>query len=269
VQLITDPSTTSVVPLRQSDPAAARAHYDRHGAVVLPDVGADPADLAEAVRALFGSSVRSIGEAVEVRAAGGRDRPDLDADGHRLTTPLHTDGFALADGAPDVLALGCVHAATDGGGASFLADLDLVADRLRDGDADQRELARFLIAADIDQTEPGKFASIGPVGLRVDEDRTAWRCSAFLRPTEADEDPARTEALIARWRTLLAELEPQLVRFELRDGDALVVDNTRLVHGRDPYGDTGRLLWRLWAWTDRAVVPGTAYTGSDTSRISA
>jgi len=269
MQLFADPTTTSVVPLRTSDPTAARAHYDRHGAVVLPDVGADPADLAAAVRALFGPTVRSIGEAVEVRAAGGRDRPDLDTDGHRLTTPLHTDGFALADGAPDVLALGCVHAASDGGGASFLADLDLVADRLRGGDAEQRELAEFLVAAEIDQTEPGKFASTGPIGLRVARDRTAWRCSGFLRPTDGDEDPERTESLIARWRSLLQELEPQLVRFELRDGDALLVDNTRLVHGRDPYGDTGRLLWRLWAWTDRAVVPGTTYTGSDTSRISA
>ena len=46
-------------------------------------------------------------------------------------------------------------------------------------------------------------------------------------------------------------------------------DNTRLVHGRDPYVDTDRLLWRLWGWTDRAVVPDTAYTGSDTSKVNA
>jgi alpha-ketoglutarate-dependent taurine dioxygenase len=111
--------------------------------------------------------------------------------------------------------------------------------------------------------------AIGPIGLRLPGGRTAWRCSAFLAPTATDPEPERTRALVGRWQPRLVDLEPTLTRFDLVDGDALVVDNTRLAHGRDPYQDTDRLLWRLWGWTDRAVVPDTAYTGSDTSRVAA
>lgn len=268
MHLIADPALTSVVPHRTCDLDAALEHYRTDGAVVLPGAGADPDVLAHMLRGLFGDAVQSIGEAVEVRAAGGRDRPDLDAEGHRLTTPLHTDGFALADGAPDALALGCVHAAEDGG-ASFLADLDVVLAQLSLGDEEQRALAEFLVTADVDQTEPSKLPAIGPIGLRLPGDRTAWRCSAFLAPTTTDPDPDRTRTMLDRWQQLLLDLEPTLTRFELVAGDALVADNTRLAHGRDPYGDTRRLLWRLWGWTDRAVVPDTSYTGSDTSRVAA
>lgn len=268
MHVLAEPTRTSVVPRRTADLSAALDLYRTDGAVIVAGAGEDPSVLAHTLRAMFGDAVRSVGDAVEVRAAGGRDRPDLDAEGHLQPTPLHTDGFALADGAPDVLTLGCVHAAVDGG-ASFLADLDRVLEQLAAGDAEQRELAEFLVSVDIDQTEPGKLAAVGPIGLVMDGDRTAWRCSAFLRPTDDDPDPARTRTMVQRWQQLLIDLEPELTRFDLVDGDALVADNTRLVHGRDPYGDTRRLLWRLWGWTDRAVVPDTAYTGSDTSRVAA
>lgn len=268
MHLIPEPVLTSVVPQRTADLDAALDLYRTDGAVILPGAGADPGVLTHLLRTLFGDAVRSIGESVEVRAAGGRDRPDLDAEGHLLTTPLHTDGFALADGAPDALALGCVHAAVDGG-ASFLADLDLVLAQLARGDEEQRALAEFLVTVDVDQTESGKVRAVGPIGLVLDDTRTAWRCSAFLAPTPQDPTPVRTAEMLRRWQQLLVDLEPTLTRFDLFDGDALVADNTRVAHGRDPYGDTNRLLWRLWAWTDRAVLPDTAYAGSDTSRVAA
>jgi hypothetical protein len=41
----------------------------------------------------------------------------------------------------------------------------------------------------------------------------------------------------------------------------VLVDNFRLLHGRDPYQDLRRKLWRLWLWTD-----GCAFQGWPKSR---
>ncbi|UDY34713.1 TauD/TfdA family dioxygenase [Dermatobacter hominis] len=255
------------VPERLDDPVAVRRALRTTGAVVVPGPGSAPDPMTALVRSVLGDEIRSIGDHVPVRAAGGRDRPDLDADGHTLTTPLHSDGFSLAEGAPDVLVLGCVHPAADGGGASFLVDLDAVVGRLAAGDDADRELATFLLDTDVDQTEPGRPTVIGPIGRRLDGDRTAWTRSIFLQPAPDDPDPARTRRLLDRWEGLLADLTDRLPRFHLGAGDALVVDNTRLLHGRDPYEDRDRLLWRLWVWTDRAVRPDTAYAVSDASML--
>jgi hypothetical protein len=42
----------------------------------------------------------------------------------------------------------------------------------------------------------------------------------------------------------------------LLPGQTLVVDNYRLLHGRDAYEDLQRMLWRIWVWTtDSLGVP--------------
>ena len=262
-----DPLAVGPVPERLDDPGAVRRALRTNGAGVAPGPGAEPEDMAALVREVLGDEVRSIGDHVPVRAAGGGDRPDLDAEGHTLTTPLHSDGFSLADGAPDVVVLGCVRPAADGGGASFLLDLDALVEQLATGDPDDRELAAFLVDTDVDQTEPGRPRVIGPFGGRRDPGRTAWTRSLSLQPAPGDPDPERTRRLLDAWEDLLAGITHRLPRFHLGAGDALVVDNTRLIHGRDPYLDRDRLLWRLWVWTDRAVRPDTAYAVSDASLL--
>jgi hypothetical protein len=229
--------------------------------VIVHGHGTDEASMTALLHAMLGDRITNVGMAVEVRAAGGRDRPDLDKDGHRMRTPLHTDGFALADGAPDVLALGCERAARDGGGASFMVDADAVHRAI------DEEFAAFLVDTDIDQTEPGKLPMVGPIGLRREGASIAWRCSYYLRPRDTDPDRHATHQRIDDWLWLLEDLAAGATRFHLTDGDVLVSDNTRTFHGRDPYVDTDRLLWRLWCWTDAAPVPLTAYRGSDTSLI--
>ena len=32
-----------------------------------------------------------------------------------------------------------------------------------------------------------------------------------------------------------------------------MVDNYRMFHGRDPYTDADRMLWRVWVWTRDAL----------------
>ncbi len=31
-----------------------------------------------------------------------------------------------------------------------------------------------------------------------------------------------------------------------------MIDNYRMFHGREPYADLDRLMWRVWIWTDES-----------------
>ena len=73
--------------------------------------------------------------------------------------------------------------------------------------------------------------------------------------------------MLDRWIGLLRDLAREANRFRLETGEILLADNTVVFHGRDPYEDRARLLWRVWAWTPRAWQPDTAYVISDTSKV--
>ena len=42
-------------------------------------------------------------------------------------------------------------------------------------------------------------------------------------------------------------------RFKLHVGEALLVDNYRLLHGRDRYFDLQRRMYRVWCWTRNPI----------------
>ena len=52
---------------------------------------------------------------------------------------------------------------------------------------------------------------------------------------------------------MAGHMQTNAPRFRLRPGEAVLVDNFRMLHGRDPYTDLRRKLWRLWHWTDMAM----------------
>ncbi len=260
-----DPSTVAVVPERTDDPSAARRLVERDGAVVWIGGGSTAEGVARVLAEVFGDQLVHIGDAVEVKAAGGQDRPDLDAEGHLLRTPLHSDGFALAEGAPDLLALGCAYDVP--GGDSFFLDVDRWHAELAAGDESDQELAAFLIEVPLDRTEPGKLTSIGPIGSSAPDGRRVWVRSIRNEPLPDDPTPERTRAMVRCCDERLAELELRLPRFHLSAGEVLIGDNARIFHGRDPYEDTDRQLWRIWGWTSAAPRPDTGYVTSDTSAI--
>ncbi len=262
-----DAESVSVVPARTSCLPEATRLLLKDAAVIVCGQPTHADDVGPVLRDVLGDRVRNVGEPVEVRAAGGRDRPDLDADGNEQRTPLHTDGFALADGAPDVLALACETAVA--GGDSFLVDMNRVYRALQAAGGESAELARFLVSRPVDQTEPGKVASTGTIGLPGGAGRIVWRCSYHLAPLADDPNPERTGTLLGRWLDLLDQLATEATRFHLESGEILVADNTVVFHGRDPYEDRRRLLWRVWAWTTRAAVQGSRYQISDTSQVRA
>ena len=63
--------------------------------------------------------------------------------------------------------------------------------------------------------------------------------------------------MIDAWRDAIATAADAAPRFKLHAGDVVVVDNYRMMHGREAYADLDRLMWRVWVWTKAAFgVPG-------------
>ena len=65
--------------------------------------------------------------------------------------------------------------------------------------------------------------------------------AAFSQPmVEALDAACQQEALAAS-------------RFKLRRGEALLIDNFRMLHAREGYGGVReRKVWRVWCWTDES-----------------
>lgn len=80
---------------------------------------------------------------------------------------------------------------------------------------------------------------------------------------DADEsiDPAADRAMIDAFHVAMQAQGKAAPRFHLQQGEALVVDNWRLLHGRDRYFDKRRSLWRVWFWTEESA--GVALPSND------
>eukprot|EP01045_Picozoa_sp_COSAG04_P006794 COSAG04_NODE_341_length_16294_cov_8.682618_9_plen_111_part_00 len=65
--------------------------------------------------------------------------------------------------------------------------------------------------------------------------------------------PPEARHAIRQWSLGVAAAQMAAPRFKLRPGQAVLIDNFRLLHGRDPYFDLDRKLWRLWHWTEGAM----------------
>ena len=148
----------------------------------------------------------------------------------------HTDGFAYGDNYPDYIFLLCVRPAA-AGGESFVVDtyglLETLAASRLPGDA---ELSELLCTAAVEQTEPGFFASLAPAvgdngrGRRMARWTPVQRPDANLPP--ADQERHRT--MLARWSELTHAASLAAPRFALGAGDALCIDNYRMLHCARP-----------------------------------
>ena len=229
----------SIVPERSADPAEVRRLVERDGAAILTGRGPTEADARAAVAAVFGAAVLALPEAAAVREGGDKDRK---AYGTADALPLHTDGFAYGDRAPDHFGLSCVRQGTTGGES-------LLVDSYRLLDAVEPELRSFLTGTSVDHAEPDMHPAVSPLAITTARGRVAVRRVPWVRPTPDDADPGATEALLARWTERVLAQHAGARRFLLREGDVAIIDNYRVLHGREPYeGD--RLMWRVWVWTD-------------------
>ncbi|SMH28529.1 Taurine catabolism dioxygenase TauD, TfdA family [Azospirillum lipoferum] len=147
--------------------------------------------------------------------------------------PLHTDGYS-ASVAPDILVLLCVRPDRQGGGGSLLAALDDVLPRLS-----QEEKARLA--------EP-VYPSLSGARRIVADGEIRFNPMEVARCRRLGFTPPPEENLAAHARlNELFNSDGILKQVHLTDGDCLIINNRRVVHGRHEYSPRGsRLLKRLW-----------------------
>jgi hypothetical protein len=66
-------------------------------------------------------------------------------------------------------------------------------------------------------------------------------------------DPAADRTMIDAFHAAMQAQGKAAERFYCEQGDALIVDNWRILHGRDRYFDKRRSLWRVWFWTEESA----------------
>lgn len=241
-----------IEPQRTADPAEAAALMARDGAAVLVGRGVDEDAAAAVAVDVVGDRLVALPPPTGVREGAEGDKGAV-ASTEEL--PLHTDGFSYGDRVCDAIFLLCAQAGRTGG-ESFLADGWAVVA------AADPELRAFLHDEPVDLTEPGMHPIVSPVVRTLGNGRSVIRRTPFMTPAPDAPDPDRTAALIERYRALTRSLAPTLPRFRIEPGEALCVDNYRVLHGRAPY--TGeRFLWRVWAWTTDGAPPPDGELHSD------
>ncbi len=207
----------------------------RWGFVLLRDVPAEAGKVLE-VAASFGF-VRetNYGRLFDVRV---EPRPGNLAFTSRRILP-HTDN-PYRDPVPTVQLLHCLRAADDGGQTS-LTDGFAAARELR---ATDRETFQIMAGTPVpfgytDQSTELRASQpliqLSPRG-RV---RGIWFNNRSARPLRLPyAEMTAFYAAYRRWAELLARPEHQL-NLRLTPGDCLIVDNTRILHGRTAFGGTG------------------------------
>ncbi len=228
----------------------AQALLRRDGAVIVSGVGESSEDARSIARDLFGTAIRAIPPAARVFEGGEKDRrlPGLD---HQVRLPAHTDGYAYGDLYPDYFLLSCVRSSS-GGGDSFLVDGYAVLDAMR-ADPELQWVPDALMQVSIDQTESGMQRAISPIVQSNREGRIMVRKTHDQKPAAGSPDQTRDQAMIASWHRVAEQVAERAPRFKLATGQAIIVDNYRMLHGRDAYSDLNRLLWRVWVWTSASL----------------
>ena len=258
-----DPAAVSFVPARFDAANDACEAMWRDGAAILTGRDTSEADAVALAHDVLGSSVLAVPDPVPVREKGGKDRARAGLGADNIQ-PAHTDGYAYGDHYPDVIFLLCEKQSTQGGESLLIDGYALLAE-LERGDALARELHEMLVSVPIDQTEPGFRSSISTAIQTTAAGRTMFRRTLDQRPDpRADEAEAERQArLISTWHELIEGLSPLVETCKLAPGEALCVDNYRMLHGRHPFALAERFLWRIWAWTDGSVGLPEGVLGSD------
>lgn len=184
-------------------------------------------------------STRDGGRAVwPVRALAGRDATFSLRAGK---AGMHTDSAYHRVPEPLFL-LHCVRAADDGGDSLLVHIDDVVAEICAkpEGAAVLRTLREPLWR----WRPPAEYSAVGstPAAPIIAGTTVRWRGDNLVIPQ------GETYMQAVRVFDMAAELAALSVRFRLRPGWTLIVDNLRVMHGRTPFSDRRRLLLRVRLW---------------------
>ena len=254
----------AVVPERTADPRRAAELFARDGAVIWTgSAGTAFHDAASVPAAVFGAAgVRSYLPPIKICYGNGAVfDEDVLRDGG-----AHTDGYAYGDSVNDAFVLLCERGCTGGGGANFLVDAAATAAAL-ERDSASAWLPEALRCRVINQTstctctecvpDGQPLESIAPImqtvaapsaGAFAGQERSFFRLFSDQRILGTE--PEADDRMIQAYRAAMQAQAKAAPRFTCEPGDALIVDNWRLLHGRDRYFDKRRSLWRVWFWTD-------------------
>jgi gamma-butyrobetaine dioxygenase len=251
---------TGLLPLRVASSGAAYAAVRRDGAVILTGCGHERSDARAIAERILAALDPVVPDPAPIKEGGGNaDRSYAGLPGAEpgLLVPFqtgHTDGFAYGDRYPDFIFLLCVRPAL-AGGESFVVDTYRLLDGLAASASEEdRAFHQFLTTTPVEQTEPGFQTSLAPVVGANAAGRRMSRWTPVQRPDGALTESERTRhaGWLARWRDMAYEASLAAPRFVLRPGEAICLDNYRMLHGRTGFDDTERTLWRIWAWTNEA-----------------
>ena len=237
-------------PTVATSPQHARSLVEAQGAAIVPGIGPSEQDARNLAYDLLGSKVLAVPPAARVFDGGEMDNraPGLD---HTAPLPPHTDGFGYGDQYPDYILLTCVHSSA-AGGESFLVDGYRLLE-LMDQDTQTSWIPPALASVDVDQTEEGMQNAVSPIVQTTARGRRLLRRTFNQRASQSSPNPGRDNDMIDAWCTWVDRAAEEAPRFKLNAGDALVVDNYRLLHGREAYTDLTRLMWRVWIWSSDSI----------------
>lgn len=265
------------------DPAEAHRILLRDGAVILDgcfnastaargdtEAGHEVQDAAAAIpAAVFGGkqNIRHQG-AVGAKLLGegtGRLRPgDL---GLAPNSPHQDNGWGPSSN--DYLLLLCDQPAESGGESYFLDGLAII-DAMHP--ADQAAFRRVLFGpanytpVDVpwgqltwahpavwEEPDGRRRLSVGTGG---GYETSQWR--EWPAMEQDPHDQLAGQRLVATFHAMMLAAEPHAPRFELRRGQALLLDNQRVMHAREKM--TGqRLVWRVWWWSSSCAAAGAEF----------
>lgn len=247
---------------------------ERDGAVILEKVDTSEAGAGQLMSELLGKSLRALPPPARVFEGGEKDNKLADT-GISDPLPVHTDGFSYGDAYPDYMLLVCVQASAEGG-ENFLVDGYEVLENLA-ADSEYAWVAKALPETVVDQTEEGMQESLSPIVQKTNSGRVMVRRTFDMqgndpKPCKLSENPARDGEMIRLWSEQIDQTADSAPRFKLAAGEAILVDNYRMFHGRTGYADANRMMWRVWGWStnalkipDQPIHSDSRYAGSDGS----
>lgn len=239
----------------------ARLALQQDGAAIVETIECTEPGTRAFAKEFFGQTLRALPEGARVFEGGEHDITRVQATNLK-TTPCHTDGFAYGDLYPDYLLLSSVQAC-EVGGNSILVDGYKILDTLAQ-DPELAWAATALREQFIDQTEPGMQTSLSPICMDNGSGRAMVRRTLEQRPAPTSGNPEKDQEMIELWHDSVDRASKLAPQFKLLPGQVVIVDNYRLMHGRSPYEDLNRMLWRVWVWTDACLDVPDLPLASDT-----
>jgi alpha-ketoglutarate-dependent taurine dioxygenase len=202
-----------------------REQLRANGYVLLPTPTGDASEPWSYVQSLLGVRPEMVERQPIRPLANGRSFAST-----TVFTPFHTDSQDYQGAPPAIQIMICRRAAARGGETRLVDGAALLARIARENPALHEHLLRTP------RTHRFYFGDVLGPTVAVKRGHLVWTHSPLL-PTDAI------------GQALAAEIacEP-VIRIAVRDGETLVVDNHRMLHGREAFDDPAREFVRLLAW---------------------